>query len=442
MHQNKMTKVRLISVWKQLSFALLVSSTEGIQDATMSSSHSIDLRLETDNASVLGSLKRRRRISDFSKSQSTSDELSMVEIEEPGEPSHVSTRSFLNRPNPFVLRTTVPFEDPLGNGCLHELDPLASWTPESLCQFENRFGPKSRPQLLSTGTTIAGVCGYDNGQPFVVLGADTRATAGRMVADKHCSKVHCLASNMWCCGAGTSADLDHITRRCRYTMAMQYRLEQESIGNLPQTWPAEHDTVDSDVEPIADHSASMASVCRFFRNVLYEASGNVGANIIAGGVDEGTGVPHIRAIHPHGSMDPLPYAALGSGGLAAMAVIESRYRQNMTMEEGIQMVKEAILSGIENDMGSGSQVDICIIKGDKAGRVSSEYTRAVVPEEELEASMKNPTSIGTNAATVSSIPGVNGFSNVPFSIQSSRVIVEGREEDAKETNRWRKYGLQ
>jgi len=39
------------------------------------------------------------------------------------------------------------------------------------------------------------------------LAADTRATAGSMVADKNCEKLHKLAPNIYCAGAGTAAGL-------------------------------------------------------------------------------------------------------------------------------------------------------------------------------------------------------------------------------------------
>lgn len=41
------------------------------------------------------------------------------------------------------------------------------------------------PKATSTGTTIVG-CLFKDG---IVLGADTRATAGEIVADKNCEKV-------------------------------------------------------------------------------------------------------------------------------------------------------------------------------------------------------------------------------------------------------------
>lgn len=48
-------------------------------------------------------------------------------------------------------------------------------------------------------------------QDGVVLGADTRSTSGSTVADKNCSKIHYIAPNIYACGAGTAADLEHVT---------------------------------------------------------------------------------------------------------------------------------------------------------------------------------------------------------------------------------------
>lgn len=48
------------------------------------------------------------------------------------------------------------------------------------------------PRAVKTGTTIVGIV-YKDG---VILGADTRATADTIVADKNCEKIHYLAPNM------------------------------------------------------------------------------------------------------------------------------------------------------------------------------------------------------------------------------------------------------
>lgn len=58
-----------------------------------------------------------------------------------------------------------------------------------------------------TGTTICGVV-FEAG---VILGADTRSTNGETVADKDCEKIHYIAPNIYCCGAGTAADTESVT---------------------------------------------------------------------------------------------------------------------------------------------------------------------------------------------------------------------------------------
>jgi 20S proteasome subunit beta 2 len=50
-----------------------------------------------------------------------------------------------------------------------------------------------------------------NRQDGVVLGADTRSTSGTTVADKNCEKIHYIAPNIYCCGAGTAADTMNVT---------------------------------------------------------------------------------------------------------------------------------------------------------------------------------------------------------------------------------------
>ena len=82
--------------------------------------------------------------------------------------------------------------------------------------------------------------------------------------------------------------------------------------------------------------------------------------MVLGGVDS-TG-PHIFCIHPHGSTAKLPYATMGSGSLAAMAVFEAKWKPDLEEEEAKQLVSEAIQAGIFNDLGSGGNVDMCVIK--------------------------------------------------------------------------------
>ncbi|CAK9175081.1 unnamed protein product [Ilex paraguariensis] len=201
------------------------------------------------------------------------------------------------------------------------------------------------PSFLKTGTTIVGLIFQDG----VILGADTRATEGPIVADKNCEKIHYMAPNIYCCGAGTAADTEAVT------------------GIFPDFCVLCEDMVSSQLQLHRYHTgreSRVVTALTLLKSHLFNYQGHVQAALVLGGVDI-TG-PHLHTIYPHGSTDTLPFATMGSGSLAAMAVFESKYHEGLNRDEGIKLVAEAICSGIFNDLGSGSNVDICVItKGHK-----------------------------------------------------------------------------
>jgi len=189
------------------------------------------------------------------------------------------------------------------------------------------------PKATSTGTTIVG-CLFKDG---IVLGADTRATEGDIVADKNCEKIHYITESIRCCGAGTAADTEFTTAMISSNM----ELHALSTGRKPR----------------------VVTAMTMLKQYLFRYQGHVGAALVLGGVDA-TG-PHLFTIHPHGSTDKLPYVTMGSGSLAAMAVFEAQWKPNMTREEALDLVNAAISAGIFNDLGSGSNVDACVITATK-----------------------------------------------------------------------------
>lgn len=155
------------------------------------------------------------------------------------------------------------------------------------------------PKSKKTGTTICGIMFKDG----VILGADTRATSGNIIVEKNCDKIHYLADNMYCCGAGTSADTMKVT-----TM-ISSRLELHRL---------------SSGKPVPIIAAS-----RMLRQHLFKYQGYIGAALILGGCDY-TG-SYVYSIHPHGSIDKLQYTAMGSGCLAALSVLEREWKPDMTV---------------------------------------------------------------------------------------------------------------
>ena len=48
-----------------------------------------------------------------------------------------------------------------------------------------------------------------------------------------------------------------------------------------------------------------------------------------------------------------------------MSVFETQWKGDMTRDDAVKLCSDAILAGIFNDLGSGSNVDVCVITQEK-----------------------------------------------------------------------------
>lgn len=286
-----------------------------------------------------------------------------------------------------------------------------------------RQAPDVQLNTRSTGTTITALLAENN--TVLVLAADTRATDGSTVADKRCEKLHSLARNVWCAGAGTSADVDAMVRHVKFRF---WKRRHGDVGNIPYVLDSTISKEDRDVP-----FASVTAILHYLRSKLQQSRGALGVNLLVGGYDFSSQQALLAAVHPHGSIDVVTYAALGSGGLAATGVLESQYpiigNGRCTVAQGITLAVEAVKAGIENDLGSGSQVDVCVIS-----REGVLYRRAVLEEESLPWTSTQETSQPVTSRGGGA--GVNGFGNVKFAIKSKRVISEGFWTCEKRKREW------
>ncbi len=157
------------------------------------------------------------------------------------------------------------------------------------------------------------------------------------MADKNCEKLHYIAPQIWCAGAGTAADTEFTTA----LISSQLELHALSSGRKPR----------------------VVTCMTMLKQHLFRYQGYVGAYLVVAGVDP-TGT-HLFTVHAHGSTDKLPYVTMGSGSLAAMSVFEMQWKPALTEAEAVALCSEAIKAGIFNDLGSGSNVDVAIITADK-----------------------------------------------------------------------------
>ena len=88
-----------------------------------------------------------------------------------------------------------------------------------------------------------------------------------------------------CCGAGTAADCDKVTKM----IGSQLKLNRLNWGRQVRVKTANH----------------------LFKQMLFRYQGHIGAYLVLAGADVEGG--HLYTIHAHGSTDNIPYTAMGSG---------------------------------------------------------------------------------------------------------------------------------
>ncbi|TFF97596.1 MAG: proteasome subunit beta [Promethearchaeota archaeon] len=185
---------------------------------------------------------------------------------------------------------------------------------------------------FSTGTTTVGLICKD----AVVLGTDKRATMAYFIASKISEKLHKIQDHLWMTIAGSVADAQYLVDIIRAETTI-YQLQKE--------------------KPIPVKSAG-----KMMSNLLYQYKlfpFEVG--LILGGVTREEG-PVLLDIGAYGSILPEKYVAVGSGQNFSYGVLEAKYKDDLSIEEGKEIVRTAVTSSIIRDMASGNGIDIVVVK--------------------------------------------------------------------------------
>lgn len=197
--------------------------------------------------------------------------------------------------------------------------------------------------LTKTGTTTIGVKCKDG----VVLAADKRATAGHMIVDKRAEKLHQLDSHIAITIAGLVSDAQFLTKLARAEIQLK-KIRTHS--------------------PVTLREAANLLANLTYNNIrkMSMIPGIVG--FVVGGVDNEGG--HLYNIGIDGSVtDEEDYTSDGSGSVFAYGVLETLYRKDMPIEEGIKLALKALNAAIQRDSASGNGVDVMTITKDGVKRV-------------------------------------------------------------------------
>jgi proteasome beta subunit len=186
------------------------------------------------------------------------------------------------------------------------------------------------------GTTTVGVVCKDG----VILGTDTRATAGNYIASKHAKKIYQITDNLAMTIAGGVA----VAQRVVELLKVNTRLYELEKGRQM---------------PVKSAATLISGI--LFQN--REAGAPLPMQAIVGGFDDNGA--HIFNLDPFGSLLEDKMISTGSGSPFAYGVLEAMYKEEKSVKDMLPVVVRAIDSAMKRDTYTGDSFDVAII--DKNG---------------------------------------------------------------------------
>jgi len=200
-------------------------------------------------------------------------------------------------------------------------------------------------ELMKTGTTtVALLC-----KEGVVLAADKRATSGYIISHKKFDKIINISDNIAVTVAGTVSDVQLLAKYIRAELKLKViRTERETS---------------------VKEAANLLSMMVY--NNIRKMSMIPGiSHFIVGGKDE-EGF-HVYDLAPDGSIvDVDDYTTSGSGSVMVYGVLETLYKENMSVEEGVKLAVKSINAAVQRDIASGNGINIVSITKDGVKKVLS-----------------------------------------------------------------------
>ncbi len=183
------------------------------------------------------------------------------------------------------------------------------------------------------GATTVGLVFKDG----VILASERRVSYGYFVMSKSGKKVFKITDSIGAACAGLVADMQILIREVgAYLHIYTYETTRDAV-----------------VKTAAKLMGNLLFQRRLFPYLT---------QTIVGGID-GEG-PSLYVLDPLGSVLGDKFASVGTGAEIAMGVLESEYKDGMSIEEAKKVISDAFKSAIARDVGSGEIADLLVITKD------------------------------------------------------------------------------
>jgi proteasome beta subunit len=211
---------------------------------------------------------------------------------------------------------------------------------------DNRYSEYIAQQIKKGTTTCALTC-----KDGVVLAADTRASAGLFIADRHVMKIQKVDRHLGMTMAGGVADAQNVVDIMRYN-ANIYRLSNKEL--MP-----------------------VKSAARLCSNVLFnQRYFPYYVQFLVAGYDDKEG-GQIYNIDLFGSMTSEKFISTGSGSPVAYGYLESEFKEGLGVNDAYKVAIRAIAAAIRRNAGTGDGINVVIIDKDGYRELSKEVKESV-----------------------------------------------------------------
>jgi proteasome beta subunit len=188
---------------------------------------------------------------------------------------------------------------------------------------------------LKTGTTTICIMCKDG----IVLAADRRASGGGMVLHKRALKIVPITDLIAVTTAGNVSDIQLMTKLAKAEIKLK------------------------DVQVY--RSATVREAASLVAGMLYSTFRrpsmvlSIASLMMAGRDKDGF---HGWELSPDGSMMEIrDFAADGSGMVFALGVLETLYKKNLTVDEGVKLAVKSVNAALQRDTASGNGIDVVTI---------------------------------------------------------------------------------
>jgi len=191
-------------------------------------------------------------------------------------------------------------------------------------------------KIIKSSTTTVGIMVKDG----VVIGTESQATAGYMVATKTAQKLFQINDFTAATISGGVADCQYVVNQLKAFSRLK-EVEEEKV-------------------PDPKYIASIT------RNILFSGRSYFLCMMIIGGYSEKEKKGLLYGVDLLGTLyEEENFISFGSGSPFSLGVLEADWKPNMAKSTGIDLIKSAINSSRERDAASGFDIQLCTI--DKTG---------------------------------------------------------------------------